>query len=538
MLLTALTQFALVAAPQAIGGPWTTSLEITAPTADSGFGEAIAAVPDLDGDGRADFLVGAWSEIGTSAAHLYSSQSGGLIRSHFSTGGNDHYGREVCALEDLDSDGVADYAVGAQWAAVGGITNVGSVFVYSGATGAQLFRIDGSFQSDYFGTSISAIGDLNNDGKPDLIIGAYGRDPDGAVFACSGADGAVLYEIVAPLDGGWFGQAVASAGDINSDGIEDLMIGAPTSDVNSVDRNGMVEFYSGADGSFLRRLVGEGALHYFGHDVARIADLDGDGFPEHLIGAWRANMAYLYSGKDGVLMQRFDNHDSSLFGDHVGDAGDVDGDGFTDLLINGSWELGDGAAWVLSGATSAILSRVSADPGFTDLGAAAVGVGDQNGDGRADILVADESNGSQSVGRVRLMHSLNPYLTVSPQSLSISNGGSVHWEIDFPASEAGRSYQLFPSPVWGVIHSRTLDTAYGLGDSRVLREVITGAPIHGMTGRSGTLDAAGDATADMVLPAGGYSAFIGETMYWIAVVIPIPRHPTMTSSAVGVKLLP
>jgi hypothetical protein len=114
----------------------------------------------------------------------------------------------------------------------------------------------------------------------------------------------------------------------------------------------------------------------------------------------------------------------------------------------------------------------------------------------------------------------------------------VHWQIDFPVSEAGRSYQLFPSPTWGVVRSDFLGTAYGLGDSRVLREVIMGAPIHGMAGQVGILDANGDASADLALPAGGHSGFIGETMYWIAVVIPIPRHPTLASSAVGIKLLP
>lgn len=535
MLLSILTLFAAAAFPQDIGGPWSTSLEFHAATADTDFAAAAAAIPDLDGDGRADFLISAWSENGTGAAHLYSSQTGALIRSHFSTGVDEQFGREVTAVGDLDLDGVADYAVGSQWAEVGGVSQVGSVFVYSGATGTQLLRINGSFQFDYFGTSIADVGDLNGDLIPDLLIGAYGRDPDGAAFACSGADGSVLLQINAPPDGNWFGHSVASAGDINADGLQDLMIGSPTADANGMNRAGLVEIYSGADGALLRRLVGENVMHYFGYEVAQIADLNGDGAPEHLIGSWRSGLIHLYSGLDGVLIHRFDHYGLSLF-DDIGDAGDVDGDGFTDLHINGKWHFDGGAVWILSGATGAILSRITSRPGFADLGVSVAPVGDQNGDGRADLLVGDTSD--TNFGRVRLHHSLDPYLTVSPQSLSIGSGGNVHWEIDFPASEAGRSYQLFPSPTWGAIRCDFLETAYGLGDSRLLREVITGAPIHGMTGREGILDANGNATADLVLPAGGYAAYMGETMYWIAVVIPIPRHPTLASSAVGLKLLP
>jgi hypothetical protein len=542
MLLTTLTLFSLVALPQDIGGPWITSMEFTTRAVGrTNFGEATAAIPDLDGDGLADFLIGDSGEGGIGAAHLYSSQNGTLIRSHVvATGGEDFFGEEVAALGDLDADGFAEYAIGARGTTVGGISPVGSVFVYSGATGAQLLRMDGiPGQMDYFGTSISGIGDLNGDGTPDLIVGAFLRSPGGAVIAYSGFDGSELYQIIAPVDGDWFGHAVASAGDINADGIEDVMIGAPTSDVNNLSMNGMVEIYSGVDGSLLRRMVGESSDDRFGEDVAKIADLNGDGFPEHLIGARNAfnesGAVYLYSGSDGSLMRRFDSPHGKFFGQGVGDAGDVDGDGLTDLLVHGQLQ---GAAWVLSGATGAILSRLTPDPAPIAWWVvyAVTGVGDQDGDGHADLLLSDWTDTSEF--RVRLLTGLNPYLTVSPQSLSISSGGSVHWDIDFPATEAGRSYQLFPSPVWGVIRSDFLGTAYGLGDSRLLRKVITGASVRGMTGREGILDANGDATADLVLPAGGYAAYLGDTMYWIAVVIPMPRHPTLASSAVGVKLLP
>src|SRR4029077_7614060 len=139
----------------------------------------------------------------------------------------DHFGCSVAGAGDLNGDGRADLVVGAYGADSNGLDS-GSVRVFSGQSGAQLFAFNGTLPGDWFGFSVHRAGDVNNDGVPDIVVGApasdFGGDYAGAVRAISGANGATLFT-VAGTGGGFggapgdlLGYAVSSVGDVNNDG--------------------------------------------------------------------------------------------------------------------------------------------------------------------------------------------------------------------------------------------------------------------------------------------------------------------------------
>ncbi|MGE0481050.1 MAG: hypothetical protein AB7Q17_11315 [Phycisphaerae bacterium] len=203
--------------------------------ANSGFGRTVTAVGDADGDGRDDVLVGAafaqrFDALDTNGyAQLFSGSTGGLLRTHtaplcggcFWAGG---VGRTVSAIGDLDADGRADYA----------LTTAGERAAVFSATGALLY------ESRVLGTGcgvfVSKAGDFNADGVPDLAAAARCEDPAGAVnagsafvisgrFIRTGGGDDFLWQFDGPAALAYLGVAVATAGDLNADGADDLLIG-------------------------------------------------------------------------------------------------------------------------------------------------------------------------------------------------------------------------------------------------------------------------------------------------------------------------
>src|SRR6185295_16995485 len=105
----------------------------------------------------------------------------------------------VAGVGDLNGDGKSDFIIGAPYADPGGLTDGGSAYVYSGATGALLYQKDGTALGDNFGNAVAGVGDVNGDGVADFMVGAQTADPGGifnagAAFVYSGATGALLYQ--------------------------------------------------------------------------------------------------------------------------------------------------------------------------------------------------------------------------------------------------------------------------------------------------------------------------------------------------------
>ena len=277
-------------------------------------------------------------------------------------------------------------------------------------THVPLFTFDGDVAGtavstgDFFGRSVSGAGDVNGDGLTDLIVGW----PDNArVF--SGSDGSVLHNFVNDPINLFFGNSVSGAGDVNSDGFADLIVG----DVRDNFTNGSALVYSGSDGSVLYKFDGA-TSDRLGHSVSGAGDVNGDGFADLIVGIRTApSSARVFSGSDGSVLYNFSVSPGDQFGESVSGAGDVNGDGFDDMIVGA--RLADnngptsGSAHVFSGVDGSVLYTFDGDSAGDQFGHSVSSAGDVNGDGLADLVVG-ASNGGQSYVRVFISQITVPVL--------------------------------------------------------------------------------------------------------------------------------
>jgi hypothetical protein len=157
----------------------------------------------------------------------------------------------------------------------------GSASTSRSAGEAPLWERRGAEARDGFGGVLVVVGDVNGDGHADVLAGAPAPLGGcmGAVRIVSGADGALLFEARSRVADDRFGASVDLAGDVDRDGMTDLVVGCPLDAAGDV-RSGSVALVSGKDGSELRRLPGTRAFGELGRGVAGLGDLDGDGLPE------------------------------------------------------------------------------------------------------------------------------------------------------------------------------------------------------------------------------------------------------------------
>ncbi|MBC7836030.1 MAG: FG-GAP repeat protein [Phycisphaerales bacterium] len=243
-----------------------------------GFGDSVAALGDIDGDGRPDFAVGAPGRAAINGdeaspaingrVFIYSGADASVIR----VLGGDFYGfgHALANVGDLNGDGVSDLLVGSPNYVSDALVETarGRITVFSGADGAELFSVDGDTGSAEFGFALGAAGDLNNDDVTDLLVGAPGGGSagEGQAFVLSGMDGSMIFTFSGEHAGDRFGAAVAGGADIGTveeaytlptyDGLADIVIGAPGYDGGGTLTNvGAVFVYSG-DGTLRAELIG------------------------------------------------------------------------------------------------------------------------------------------------------------------------------------------------------------------------------------------------------------------------------------------
>jgi len=355
---------------------------------------------DIDGDGQADFGAGSPCSFAGSAGEVwvYSGRDGRLLRHLVGASDNDEFGSALESIGDADGDGLADLAVGAPGAAIGG-TSAGAVYVFSGSTGDLLYRVDGQLSgsglSPRFGTSIAGIGDLNSDGRPEFIVGAPFADftlpGAGATYVISGATGQVLRRVDGVAANDRLGESVAALGDVNGDGVPDFLSVAP-----GIQGSGSVRAFSGASTSLLYELGGDAVTPGGGANVAGASDLNGDSVNDFLLGmpiGGTAGRAVIHSGANGDSIRAFEGTlPSERFGESVAGGGDVDGDGTSDLVIGApQGEFSPvpftGVAYVYSGFGYALLFEATGKHRDERFGSAVATINDVNGDGRADVLV-------------------------------------------------------------------------------------------------------------------------------------------------------
>ncbi len=443
-------------------------------------GYSLSFVGDQNADGRDDFLMG-----------YYSTSDGSFAAAHLLPGNEFYASDEDCDGEideddasnaltwfaDLDGDGYGDpdSSTSACYQPSGYVsdstdcddleenTHPGAVeicgdFVDDDCDGRTVWDCDGSVATatllgeandDYAGANVSPAGDVNGDGIPDILIGAYGESTTGehagAAYLLHGpVSGEVsLSDAAAKLTGeatyDWAGYCVAGDGDINADGFDDILVGAYRQDAAAENAGavylltGPVTGESGLDGAHAI-LLGEVETDNAGYSVALVDDMNLDGYDELLIGAMRedsaadgAGCAYLVLGPvTGEISLSTANakllgeHESDSAGNAVTGIGDFDQDGYGDLLVgayqNDAGGTKSGSAYVVFGPVTGEISLGDAEAKFygeDTLHRAAISVAsadDINNDGYPDILIGADSEDFDSSGAGSAYLVLGPVL--------------------------------------------------------------------------------------------------------------------------------
>ncbi len=210
------------------------------------FGQTVAGLSDINGDGKPDIAVGVpMQNVGDNKQQgqvlIFSGSDIALIKTlnNPNPQANAYFGRAIVSA-DINSDGVSDIFVGAPFQNVGGINDQGQVFLFNGANGSLMHTFNNPFPqaSSWFGTSLAIVADMSSDGTPDILIGAPLQDVgsnnnQGQVFIMNSSDGSLIATLNDPnaQASANFGLSLSSIGDVNGDRIPDILIGAPLQDV-------------------------------------------------------------------------------------------------------------------------------------------------------------------------------------------------------------------------------------------------------------------------------------------------------------------
>ncbi len=516
-------------------------------------GNSVSGATDINSDGFADILVGAYcADAGgdekAGEAYVVFGRSGGWASSlplsslagtnGFRLDGIDHgdqLGFSVSGAGDINRDGFDDFIVGAKYANPKDVEFAGETYVIFGMEdawppaldaaqldGANGYRLDGEGVRDFSGFCVSDAGDVNADGYADIAIGAPHSEPTGntepgacyVVFGAATTPGATL--ALSSLNGtngfrvqgidvdDYCGATVRTAGDVNGDGYSDVIISANRAEpagecyvlFGGVEWPAVVSPAS-LDGTNGFRVDGSNSQLDAGTKVTTAGDINGDGYDDILMGAYYADLggagidaeSYLLFGRrdgwspamslstldgtNGFRMSGIDNGDWDDMSH--GELGDVNGDGYDDFIIGSRYGDPDGKtdagkSFVVFGKPDGwqaelLLSSLNGTNGFLivgvadgdQLGRSVHGAGDVNGDGYDDVIVgalranpggrgdAGESyvvfGGGLGVSmQLQVAGNPAPHGTPTPYSYGthyVAEGEAVSVAVPSPADEAG-----------------------------------------------------------------------------------------------------
>jgi hypothetical protein len=342
-------------------------------------------------------------------------------------------GESVAGAGDIDGDGYDDVLVGTPEVGGGGIPGRGRASLYAGSSAglgaAPVWEVESAQAYAFLGVVASA-GDVNGDGFDDVAIGAPNFDhpePDEGIAyvylgSAAGLGALPAWSAEPNMASAAGGAALSSAGDVDGDGLADLLMGAPTWPFT-----GRAYLYLGtpAGPEAAPDWTANGPGGSFGVALSSAGDVNGDGYDDAAVGAPYCydgskdeGCAYLYLGSASGLSHltawavEADQADDRL-GTSVSAAGDVDGDGYGDLVVGvpdyrDVFAAMDGAAFLYLGSSTGLgaapAAILTSGQISSVLGDAVVGAGDMNGDGFDDVAAGAPffSNGQASEGRIFL----------------------------------------------------------------------------------------------------------------------------------------
>ncbi len=405
-------------------------------------GCAVSTAGDVNGDGYADIIIGAYGydngQVDEGRAFLFQGSVSGPLPSPAWTAESDqagaYFGYAVGIAGDVNADGFSDVIVGAyHYDGDGDTVDEGRVYLYlGGAAGlspSASWTDDGSQDGGRLGWAVGTAGDVNDDGYSDVVAGMpfydNGQADEGAALAYYGSPVGLPADpnrtVEGDQAGAHLGWAVDTAGDANGDGYSDIVVGAPDYDDGAHTDFGQVRIYYGSAAGLGIAPgwsdPGTSSPAEFGSAVGTAGDVNGDGYSDIIVGNY---LGFGYSGETGggayvyygsatgpgtaPNWSQYGKETAAAFGYTVGTAGDVNGDGYGDVII-GTHTTARGWAALYQGgpsglATAATWTARSASPG-TGFGYAAGTAGDVNGDGFSEVVVGEPhySNGQVEEGR-------------------------------------------------------------------------------------------------------------------------------------------
>jgi len=421
--------------------------------ASANFGYAVASAGDVNGDGYSDVLVGAPyfdnGEVNEGRAYLYLGSASGIsATSSWTAAGeatSNDFGYSVSTAGDVNGDGYSDVVVGAY----GYSTSTGKAYLFLGGTAGlsttSSWSAAGEAATNYFGRSVATAGDVNGDGYSDVLVGAdgYSSSAGKAYLYLGGASGlstTALWTAVGEATGDYFGRSAATAGDVNGDGYSDVVVGA----YGNTSSTGKAYLYSGGTSGLSTfsswTAVGEAVSNSFGYSVATAGDVNGDGYSDVVVGAYKnisdTGKAYLFQGSASGLSAASSwtavgEAASNYFGYSVSTGGDLNRDGYSDVVVGAyGYNANYGRLYFYYGTPMGLSSSVNwiAGTAGTSFGASVASAGDVNGDGYSDVIVGSPGYSSNR-GRARVYWGspagFTTYNTVSGEAVSNYFGASV-----------------------------------------------------------------------------------------------------------------
>lgn len=337
------------------------------------FGHAIALAGDINGDGFEDVLVGAYAhsekDVNAGKAYIFYGipdlgQPGVSISGpDIALNGQndyDYFGYSVSSAGDVNGDGYADFLIGAPYNDEGA-DDAGKAYLYFGGGFGKINSLDpspsltflGEAKGDNFGMFVTSLGDINGDGKDDILVGAPDNDERGdnagkgyVYFGGQTMDNQPDLVMWGENPKDYFGLSAAKLEDINGDGFNDFAVGAYGNDEKAIDAGKVYVYYGGAslNNAADKTYLGEGKGDYFGFSMAS-AKLNGDSITDLVVSAYGndekgadAGKIYVYFG--GNSFGSGSQSDLQILGEHAGDyfgyalspISDLNADGVEDIL--------------------------------------------------------------------------------------------------------------------------------------------------------------------------------------------------------------